>query len=63
MPERKRRAYHPPKLVCMAPCPGGGSSAARKYSRADLGYYGKCNRAVKAEGERCFQHRPEGLES
>lgn len=58
MPERKRRAYSPPRFICGEEAPYGGRSAARKYSRAELGRWGACNRAVKAEGERCYQHRP-----
>lgn len=61
MGERKRRAYHPPRIRCAAPCYYGGLSAARKYSRAELGLYGACNRPVKVEGERCYAHREEDV--
>lgn len=51
------RAYKPPRFVCGVPCHYGGLSAARKYSRADLGRMWHCNRPVKSENETCFQHR------
>lgn len=51
------RAYNPPRHICGVPCHYGGLSAARKHSRAELGVIWHCNRAVKREGERCYQHR------
>lgn len=52
------KAYSPrgAKPVCYAPARYGGLSAARKYSRADLGYIWTCNRPVLTWGLRCYQH-------
>lgn len=43
--------------ICGAPCQYGGISATRKYARADMGWMWHCNRRVKAEGQRCWQHK------
>lgn len=45
--------------ICGAPCPHGGASAARKFSRSELGWMGHCNRRVQNFGDRCFQHAAE----
>lgn len=45
------------KAICNAPCHYGGLSAARKYSRSELGHMWHCNRVVKNEGDRCWQHK------
>lgn len=42
--------------VCAAPCHYGGAAAARKYSKADLGLWGRCNRRTQ-DGQQCWQHR------
>lgn len=42
--------------ICAAPCHYGGLSAARKYSRAELGWIWHCNRRVSTPGQRCWQH-------
>jgi hypothetical protein len=42
--------------ICGAPAPYGGTGAARKHSRSDLGWMGHCNQRVKAEGLRCWRH-------
>lgn len=43
--------------ICAAPCHYGGLSAARKYSRSELGWMWHCNRRVNVAGQRCYQHR------
>lgn len=43
--------------ICDAPAHYGGLSATRKYSSADLGHMWHCNRRVKVEGSRCWQHQ------
>lgn len=45
--------------MCAAPCHYGGLSAARKYSRSELGWMWHCNRRVSEVGQRCYQHRAE----
>lgn len=45
--------------ICGARCYYGGKSAARKFSRSELGWMGHCNRRVPVAGDRCFQHRDE----
>lgn len=43
--------------ICGEPCPYGGSSAVRKYARPNLGWMGHCNRVVKKQGDKCWQHK------
>lgn len=51
------RAYNPPRIRCGQLARYGGLSAARKGSRADLGVMWHCNRPVKNEGDKCWQHQ------
>jgi len=43
--------------ICGAPCHYGNVAATRKYSKAELGWMWHCNRAVKVEGQHCWQHK------
>lgn len=51
-----------PTPICGEPCHYGGLSAARKYSRAELGWMWHCNRRVRTDGDKCWQHRPEAAD-
>ena len=48
------------RQICGAPCRHGGLSAARKYSRSELGWMWHCNRRVGKPGDRCWQHPEAG---
>lgn len=41
---------------CDVPCYYGGLSAARKFTKSELGHMWHCNRRVKNPGDRCYQH-------
>jgi hypothetical protein len=43
-------------MICGAPARYGGLSAWRKYANVDPGPMWVCNRRVKREGDRCWQH-------
>lgn len=48
---------HLPKPICGAPCHYGGLEMTRRRSKSDLGWMWHCNRRVKTEGDRCYQHK------